>query len=308
MRITGGGRSVPKKEILHNTNMDETDNENDGPNKIETDKKGENGEFGVNEKDIDETGELLISVRQFLIEKRINYANFVNLVIFKSTNDHISFVCKQLLTAPKLGQGDDSRAAIFDENKLIDAINKLLILMDPSYRAKHNKDDLTVLHILKALVRLEYDITTYKIQDTTYKMKTRLDTLEEPLEDLIPISGFNKKDQVSSEALKTSYLNFIKFYVEQILEKHGYDAEKGGHDEELEFWVKKIHFKIFDNDTQDECLNALQSIQSIFAKSDHKIYMLRTFKFILYNFCPKIIGDIDSKNVELTKKLELFDF
>ena len=117
-------------------------------------------------------------------------------------------------------------------------------MIDPGFKPKQNKDALTVLHILKALIRLEYDICTYKIRDTTYKMKTRLGGLE----DLIPISGFNKKDHVSSEALKTSYLNFIKFYVEQIL-------ENGGYDDELEFWVNKVHYKIFDNDKQEDCLN-----------------------------------------------------
>ena len=36
--------------------------------------------------------------------------------------------------------------------------------------------------------------------------------------------------------------------------------------------------------------------------------MLRTLKFILLNFRPKIIGDIDSKNLALKKKLETFEF
>lgn len=196
---------------------------------------------------------LIPPIKHFLIKNRISYEKFIDLIIFKNTDDHVKLLGTILNT---------------DEEIVLENVNQVLKLEFSGFK-NLPQSEITIRHLTRALINFERQLMTYELKGKEQKLKMNM----QGILDFLAGGRLIKQPENSSDSLKSEYFLFLQFYMNRALEDSKYDKE-------LNPWVQKI--RNFINRKEERHRKEYFNIfLGLLLKSGESYFLLRTLKQML---------------------------
>jgi hypothetical protein len=212
-------------------------------------------------------------LRKYLLAKRLSYEELFNLLVLTNSTDFIRNT-KEILGIDEKDQTLEVLIGFQVRTQRED-----FSLADAEELTKEKG---TLIELARVLVSLEADeLTVYQSKEKKNIFNT---VIKQKVDDKLKPNKLIQKGIKSSDTLRPLYQEFVKEFVDSFLQNRAYDTE-------LSFWITALRQRTVLPSNTDDSLPFLRALQTIFIKSDNKLFLLRSLRILLNSACPSNPSD-----------------